>query len=220
MCANNKETIAKVILLHMQKEFLSIFQLSSLSLYNFDLKKLYHELLRRVHPDKNGNNPDSTLAQQNLADAYESMRREREREIEDEEKRIELEFNRERKRGKERMSLTKKERKINERDLRSAIITLLNHILMTSVLALFCLRVVRKDSIGKIQQWKKRERSRLRNRMSWRCLRKKWFRCEKYAIVLSLFLSVILRDMTGIDRKQKVPEKNIKTQRRVRQKIK
>ena len=82
MCANNKETIAKVILLHMQKEFLSIFQLSSFSFYNFDLKKSYHELLRRVYLDKNGNNPATTLAHHNLVDAYEYLKRERERERE------------------------------------------------------------------------------------------------------------------------------------------
>ena len=87
MSADNKETIAKVILLHKQKKILSIFHLSSISLYNFDLKKSYHELLRKVHPDKNGNNPHATLAQQNLVDAYESLRREREREIEDERER-------------------------------------------------------------------------------------------------------------------------------------
>ena len=42
--------------------------------------------MKKVHPDKNGNNPHATLAQQNLVDAYESLRREREREreIEDE----------------------------------------------------------------------------------------------------------------------------------------
>ena len=73
MSADNKETIAKVILLHKQKKILSISYLSSISLYNFDLKKSYHELLRKVHPDKNGNNPNATLAQQNLVDAYEHI---------------------------------------------------------------------------------------------------------------------------------------------------
>ena len=84
MSSDNKETISKAILLHKQKKILSTFHLSSISLYNFDLKKLCHEILRKIHPDKNGNNPHATLAQQNLVDAYESLRREREREIEDE----------------------------------------------------------------------------------------------------------------------------------------
>ena len=82
MSADNKETIAKVIVLHKQKKYLSIFHLSSFLLYNFDLKKSYQELLRKIHPDKNGNNPHVTLAQQNLVDAHESPRRERERERE------------------------------------------------------------------------------------------------------------------------------------------
>ena len=82
MSADNRETIASVILLHKQKEFRSIFELSSISLNDSNLKKSYHELVRRVHPDKNGTNPDSTLAQQNLADAYAFLQREREKEIE------------------------------------------------------------------------------------------------------------------------------------------
>ena len=82
MIADNRETIASVILLHKQKEFRSIFELSSISLNDSNLKKSYHELVRRVHPDKNGTNPDSTLAQQNLADAYAFLQREREKEIE------------------------------------------------------------------------------------------------------------------------------------------
>ena len=118
MNADNRETIASVILLHKQKEFRSIFELSSISLNDSNLKKSYHELVRRVHPDKNGTNPDSTLAQQNLADAYAFLQREREREREREieieretektkekEKGIKLELNKERKRGKERTSL-------------------------------------------------------------------------------------------------------------------
>ena len=52
--------------------------------------------------------------------------------MKEKEKRIELELNRERRRGKKRI----------------AIVTHLNHILMTEVLALFYLRVVRK---GKYQ---------------------------------------------------------------------
>ena len=82
MKADNRETIAPVIRFHKQKEFRSIFELSSILLNDFDLKKSYHELVRRVHPDKNGTNPDSTLAQQNLADAYAFLQREREIEIE------------------------------------------------------------------------------------------------------------------------------------------
>ena len=66
------------------------------------------------------------------------------------EKGIKLELNRERKRGKERTSLIKREKKRDERDMKSAIVTHLNHIMMTIVLALFYLRVVRKDSIRKI----------------------------------------------------------------------
>ena len=118
MSADKKETINKVILFNKQKEFLSIFQLSSFSLYNFDLKKSYHELLRKVHIDKNGNNLHATLAQQNLVDAYESLRRERkrEREREDEREREKDRIRvqqRERRGGNERMSLTKRERKRN-----------------------------------------------------------------------------------------------------------
>ena len=113
MHADNRETIASVILLHKQKEFRSIFELSSISLNDSNLKKSYHELVRRVHPDKNGTNPDSTLAQQNLADAYAFLQREIEIEIERqtekenerERKGIKLELNKERKRGKERTSL-------------------------------------------------------------------------------------------------------------------
>ena len=81
MSADNRETIASVILLHKQKEFRSIFELSSISLNDSNLKKSYHELVRRVHPDKNGTNPDSTLAQQNLADTYAYLQREIEIEI-------------------------------------------------------------------------------------------------------------------------------------------
>ena len=102
MSADNKEMIAKVILLHKQKKILSIFHLSSISLYNFDLKKSYHELLGKVHPDKNGNNPHTTLAQQNLVDAYESLKREIEDEREREKDRIRVE-QREEKRKRERV---------------------------------------------------------------------------------------------------------------------
>ena len=110
MNADNRETIASVILLHKQKEFRSIFELSSISLNDSNLKKSYHELVRRVHPDKNGTNPDSTLAQQNLADAYAREReieieRETEKKTKEKEKGIKLELNKERKRGKERTSL-------------------------------------------------------------------------------------------------------------------
>ena len=73
MNADNRKTIASVILLHKYKKIRSIFELSSISLNDFDLKKSYHELMRRVHPDKNGNTPDSTLAQHDLADAYKSL---------------------------------------------------------------------------------------------------------------------------------------------------
>ena len=160
MNADNRETIASVILLHKQKEFRSIFELSSISLNDSNLKKSYHELVRRVHPDKNGTNPDSTLAQHNLADAYAFLQREIEIEIERqtekenerERKGIKLELNKERKRGKERTILIKREKKRNERDMRSAIVTHLNHILMSAVLALFYLRVTRKDSIRKMQR--------------------------------------------------------------------
>ena len=82
MNADNRDTIASIISLHKQKEFRSIFKLSCHSFNDHDLKKSYHELTRRVHPDKNRNSPESTLAQQNLADAYESLQREREIEIE------------------------------------------------------------------------------------------------------------------------------------------
>ena len=41
--------------------------------------------MRRVHPDKDGNNPGTTLAQHNLVDANKSLKRERE--IEDERER-------------------------------------------------------------------------------------------------------------------------------------
>ena len=117
MNADNRETISSVILLHKQKEFRSICELSSISLNDSNLKKSYHELVRRVNPDKNGTNPDSTLAQQNLADAYAFLQREREREREieieretekktkEKEKGTKLELNKERKRGKERTSL-------------------------------------------------------------------------------------------------------------------
>ena len=82
MNADNRDTIASIISLHKQNEFRSIFKLSSHSFNDLDLKKSYHELTRRVHPDKNGDSPESTLAQQNLANAYESLQRERERERE------------------------------------------------------------------------------------------------------------------------------------------
>ena len=114
MCANNKKTIAKVILLHMQKEFRSIFELSSISLNDSNLKKSYHELVRRVHPDKNGTNPDSTLAQQNLADAYAFLQREREKEIEIErenERENEKKNERERVRNKIRFEQREEKRK-------------------------------------------------------------------------------------------------------------
>ena len=107
MSVHNKETIAKVILLHKQNKFLSIFHLSSISLYTFDLKKSYHELLRKVLPDKNGNNPHATLAQQNLVDAYESLKREREGEIEDE---------REREKDRIRVEQREEKRKRENRD--------------------------------------------------------------------------------------------------------
>ena len=113
MSADKKETINKVILFNKQKEFLSIFQLSSFSLYNFDLKKSYHELLRKVHPDKNGNNPHATLAQQNLVDAYESLRRERERERERE---SEIEDEREREKDRIRVEQREEKRKRENRD--------------------------------------------------------------------------------------------------------
>ena len=109
MSADNKETIAKVILLYKQKQFLSIFHLSSISLYTFDLKKLYHELLRKVHPDKNGTNPHATLAHQNLVDAYESLRRERERERE-------IEDEREREKDRIRVEQREDKRKRKNRD--------------------------------------------------------------------------------------------------------
>ena len=112
------------------------------------------------------------------------------------EKGIKLELNRERKRGKERTSLIKREKKRDERDTRSAIVTHLNHILTTVVLTLFYLRVVRNDNIRKIQRWKKRERSWLRKRMSWRSSRKNWFRCGKD-----------LRDLTGIEGKKSYQER-------------
>ena len=112
MNADNRETIASVILLRKQKEFRSIFELFSTLLNEFDLKKSYDELTRRVHPHMNGTNPDSTLAQQNLADTYAFSKREREIEIEretekenereKERNRIKVEYREEkRKRGKE-----------------------------------------------------------------------------------------------------------------------
>ena len=56
MSANNNEMITIVMLLHKPKEFRLIFQLASFSLNNFDLKKSFHELTRRIHPDKTGTN--------------------------------------------------------------------------------------------------------------------------------------------------------------------
>ena len=47
----------------------------------------------------------------------------------------------------------------DERDMRSAIVTHLNHIFMTAVLDIFYLRVVQKGSIRKMQRWMKREKS-------------------------------------------------------------
>ena len=82
MNTDNKVTITTVILLHKQKEYRSIFQLASFSLNDFDLKKSYHEFTRRVHSEKNRNNPDATLAHYNLVDANESLQREIEIEIE------------------------------------------------------------------------------------------------------------------------------------------
>ena len=73
MKADNRETIAPVICLHKQKEFRFIFELSSIALNDFDLKKSFHVLTRRIYPDKNGNNYNSTLAQQNLVDTYASL---------------------------------------------------------------------------------------------------------------------------------------------------
>ena len=148
MNADNRDTIASIISLHKQKEFRSIFKLSCHSLIDLDLKRSYYELTRRVHPDKNGNSPESTLAQQNLADAYESLQRERERERErkiereiEKKKRIASLIKRKRKRDEKRMSLTKIEIKRIEN------LNFLNHLLMTAVLGLFYLRVMRKDSI-------------------------------------------------------------------------
>ena len=114
MSADNRETIASVILLHKQKKFRSIFELSSISLNDSNLKKSYHELVRRVHPDKNGTNPDSTLAQQNLADAYAFLQREREKEIEIErenERENEKKNERERVRNKIRFEQREEKRK-------------------------------------------------------------------------------------------------------------
>ena len=117
MSADNKETIAKVIFLHKQKELLSIFQLSSFSLNNFDLKNSYHELTRRVHSYKNGINPDTTSAQHNLVDTYESLKRERkiedEREREREKNRIRVQ-QREEKRKRENDSNKKREKEKRE----------------------------------------------------------------------------------------------------------
>ena len=110
--------------------------------------------------------------------------------------------------------------KRDERDMRSAIVTLLNHILMTTVLVLVYLRDVRKDSIRKMQRWKKRERSCLRKRINCRCSRRDQHRCGRDTIILSLFLIVIVRDRTGTEIKQIVSGKDIETQRRVCQKIK
>ena len=121
MSADNRETIASVILLHKQKEFRSIFELSSISLNDSNLKKSYHELVRRVHPDKNGTNPDSTLAQQNLADAYAFLQREREREKEIEierenERENEKKNERERVRNKIRFEQREEKRKREKRE--------------------------------------------------------------------------------------------------------
>ena len=63
--------------------------------------------MRRVHPDKNGTNPDSTLAQQNLADAYAFLQRERERERERE---IEIERETEKKNERERNKIRVEQR--------------------------------------------------------------------------------------------------------------
>ena len=108
MNADNRETIASVILLHKQKEFRSIFELFSISLNDSNLKKSYHELVRRVHSNKNGTNPGSTLAQQNLADAYAFLHREKEIEIERE---TEKEYERERERNKIRVEQREEKRK-------------------------------------------------------------------------------------------------------------
>ena len=68
--------------------------------------------MRRVHPDKNGTNPDSKLAQQNLADAYAFLQREREREREIEiERETEKQNERERERNKIRVEQREKKRK-------------------------------------------------------------------------------------------------------------
>ena len=67
--------------------------------------------MRKVHPDKNGNNPHATLAQQNLVDVYESLKRERERERE-----REIEDKREREKDRIRVEQREEKRKRENRD--------------------------------------------------------------------------------------------------------
>ena len=108
MNTDNRKTIASVILLHKYKKIRSIFELSSISLNDFDLKKSYHELVRRVHSNKNRTNPNSTFAQQNLANAYAFLQREREIEIERE---TEKENDREKERNRIRVDQREEKRK-------------------------------------------------------------------------------------------------------------
>ena len=76
---DNTKTIEKVMLLHKQKSFRSIFQLAVTSSTDvFNLKSTFRTLSKTVYPVKNGNNASATLAQQNTLYTFQYLREEKE----------------------------------------------------------------------------------------------------------------------------------------------
>ena len=76
---DNSKTIESVILLHKQNVFCFIFQLAVTSSTDvFKLKNAFRTLLKRFHPDKNGNNTSATLAQHNILEEFQYLKQEEE----------------------------------------------------------------------------------------------------------------------------------------------